>query len=35
MLEKKEKELMCDELKFEKEYDITMRILKNAHAQID
>ena len=35
MLEKKENELMCDELKLEKEYDITMRILKSAHAQMD
>ena len=35
MLEKKENELMCGELKLEKEYDITMRILKSAHAQMD
>ena len=35
MLEKKEGELRSDEVKFEKEYDITMRMLKSVHAQVD
>ena len=32
MLEKKEDELSSDEVKFKKEYDITMRMLKSAQA---
>ena len=35
MLEKKEYELRSDEVKFEKEYDITTRMLKSAQAQVD
>ena len=34
MLEKKEDELSSDEVKFKKEYDITMRMLKSAQAQV-
>ena len=35
MLEKIEDELRSDEVKVEKEYDITMRMLKNTQAQVD
>ena len=34
MSEKKEYELKMDELKLEKEYDITIRMLKSAQAQM-
>ena len=35
MLEKKKDDLRKDEVKLEKEYGITMRMLKSAQAQID
>ena len=35
MLEKKADELRKDEVKLEKEYDITMRMLKSAQVQMD